>query len=74
MILGVLPAAVSGTVVGPATLAIGLTESGRVVSREESDSIGETAEAGFRGVGNRIGVTATTRAVRSSAIESLLSI
>jgi hypothetical protein len=28
----------------------------------------------FRGVGNNIGVTATTRAVRSNAIESLLSI
>jgi hypothetical protein len=28
----------------------------------------------FRGVGNNIGVTATTRAVKSKAIESLLSI
>lgn len=41
---------------------------------EVSVCIAEATGVVFRGVGNRIGVTATTRAVSNSAIESLLSI
>ena len=43
-------------------------------TRELSVCTTEATVEVFRGVGNRIGVTATTSAVSNSAIESLLSI